>query len=246
MCDTLHPVKSHVTHTNESFTHMNESCHTHEGARHEETCAFRPWELHVANMNVADMNVWIPTLRISTSRIATLQTSMLRITMIHLTYMNDSPHTHEWFITHMNDSHTHEWFITHMNDSSLIYQWFISYLPMKYVTRMNESRHTYEWVTSHVWMSHVTRMNMDISTGFIELPCIRVVYCSGWELSHGQNHRWQSFCFCTLPNVFAMYSFYCKPHTFLQTPYFHVILAMRLRVLKWRKSLVAILFCLYT
>jgi len=61
---------------------------------------------------------------------------MSRKYMSHVTHMNDSCHTHTWFISHTWTSH---------------------------VTQTHDSCHTREWVMSHKYMSHVTHYMSDDS-----------------------------------------------------------------------------------
>jgi len=49
--------------------------------------------------------------------------------------------------------------ITHTNESWHTCEGAMSHIEMSHVTHVNESCHTYGWVMLHVWMSHVTYMN---------------------------------------------------------------------------------------
>jgi len=149
MNESCHIWMGHVTYE-WVMSHMKESCHlwmshvTYEwGTSHMNKARFMQLSAVCYKwMDIEDADTWC-----------------------HGTLMNESCHTHEWAMPHMNVSlYTCEWFKLHIwmnhvthtdesrdicmsHDSSICVTWFIT----NHVTLTNESR-----TMSHLQMSHVT------------------------------------------------------------------------------------------
>jgi len=79
------------------------------------------------------------------------RTQVACIWMSDGTRMNESCHSYEWVMSHVNESfNTCEWVASCHIDSACWGWWFAI---------GNESWHTCEWVMSHIWTSHVTHVN---------------------------------------------------------------------------------------
>jgi len=94
--------------------------------------------------------------------------------IIHVTHANESCHTCEGVMSHMNkvlvlafwSELVTETRSAGKNESCHTREWVMSHLWMSHVTHVNESCHTCEWVMSHVWMSHITHVNKVLVLAF--------------------------------------------------------------------------------
>jgi len=159
-----HTWMRHVTHMNESFTHINESCHTYERVMSH------IWMSHVTHMNAScHIHEWL----------------MSYMWTMHVTRMNVSCHTYECVMSHIGISEAHRGSscrqipTIHLCDTN---EWVMQRICMSQVSYMDVSCHTYECVILelpqnphhpplwHKWMSHVTRI-CTTSVSYMDVSC---------------------------------------------------------------------------
>jgi len=87
------------------MSHMNESCHTWMSHVTHEWVMSQAWICHVTHMKES-CHTWIQMLRFVRwlSHRANSEWVMSHTWMSHVTHMNESCHTHEWVMSHMNES----------------------------------------------------------------------------------------------------------------------------------------------
>jgi len=116
--------------------------------------------------------------------------------MRHYTHVNESPHTYEWTMSHLQISHepcyTYKWVTWHVHEARHVHMSTVCYKWMdiegadisSHVTLVNTSCHTHEWVlphtntsessrewvTPHTWMNHVTITNESCHVWMCHVP----------------------------------------------------------------------------
>ena len=139
----------------------------------------------------------------------TYERVMSHVEMSHITRMNELDHTYECVMSHIWTSHA-----TRMNESCHTLRWVMSHEWMSDVTHMNESCHTYERVIPHVWTSPGTRWHesclkwvMSVTLDWVNITSLNMLTVT--SMSHRLIPTWQSQCHNTIRSLWICLLWIC-------------------------------------